>query len=153
MKKIKNYPENNSLTDSREIKKQVERVIKVPRTRMSDTKRLVFAGNNKVGWVDIDSVPILHPHYPMPPMIKDHYDLLLSYPFSVTYQERVNIWEGMGINDLTRQVCNIYQKLWMDNRTEFSNDPNINLNLNDYYLHSIYLRKDGTGWIEFEIAV
>lgn len=151
MKKIKNYPDNNSLTDSREIKKQVERVIKVPRTRMSDCKRLVFAGGKKNGWVDIDSVPVLHPQYPMPPMEKDHYDILLSFPFGSTYQERIKIWEGMGINDLVRQVCKAYQDLWMDPRTDF--DTTQNLNLNDYYLHSVFLRKDGTGWIEFEVAI
>lgn len=150
MKKIKDYPDNNSLTDSRAIKKEVERVIKVPRTRMSDCKRLVFS-EGCVGWVDIDSVPILHPQYPMPPMEKDHYDLLLSLPFKGTYQCRVHILEGMGINDLTRQVCKFYQELWMDPKTEF--DTTQNLNLNDYYLHSIYLRKNGEGWIEFEIAV
>lgn len=151
IKKIKSYPENNSLTDSREIKKQVERVIKVPRTRMSDCKRLVFAGDSNVGWVDIDSVPILHPQYPMPPMIKTSYNLLLSFPFKATYQGEVKIWEGMKINDLVRQVCKLYQELWMEPRTEF--DTTQNLNLNDYYLHSIYLRKNGEGWIEFEVAL
>lgn len=151
MKKIKNYPDNNSLTDSREIKKEVERVIKVPRTRMSDCKRLVFAGGDKVGWVDIDSVPILHPHYPMPPMQRSIYKLLLCFPFKVTYMAEVKIWEGMTINDLTRQVCEIYRNLWVDTRTEF--DTTQNLNLNDYYLHSIYLRKNGEGWIEFEVAI
>ena len=151
MKKIKNYPENNSLTDSREIKKEVERVIKVPRTRMSDCKRLVFAGGSNNGWVDIDSVPILHPQYPMPPMTKTSYKLLLSFPFKATYLGEVNIWEGMGINDLIRQVCKMYQELWMDPRTEF--DTTQNLNLNDYYLHSIYLRKNGEGRIDFEVAV
>lgn len=150
MKKVKNYPDNNSLSDSRQIKKEVERVIKVPRTRMSDCKRLVFTEHG-AGWVDIDSVPILHPQYPMPTMEKGHYEILLSTPFCATYAERIRIWEGMGINDLVRQVCRAYQKLWRDGRTEF--DLTQNLNLEDYYLHSIYLRKDGTGWIDFEIAI
>lgn len=151
MKKIKNYPENNALLDSRAIKKEVERVIKVPRTRMSDCKRLVFAGGSENGWVDIDSVPVLHPQYPMPPMIKTSYNLLLSFPFKSTYMGEVKIWEDMGINDLVRQVCKMYQELWMDSRTEF--DTTQNLNLNDYYLHSIYLRKNGEGWIDFEVAI
>ena len=77
MKKIKDYPDNNSLTDSRAIKKEVERIIKVPRTRMSDCKRLIFS-EGCVGWVDIDSVPILHPQYPMPPMEKDHYIMWIA---------------------------------------------------------------------------
>ena len=149
MKKIKNYPDNNSLDDSRAIKKEVERVIKVPRTRMSDCTRLVFQENGLNGWVDIESVPILHPIYPMPPMNRDYYDLLYSTPFKATYTERVYI--GSKINDLTRQICKHYQEFWMDPRTEF--DTTQNLNLNDYYLHSIYLRKDGTGWIDFEIAI
>jgi hypothetical protein len=151
IKKIKNYPDNNSLTDSRAIKKEVERVIKVPRTRMSDCTRLVFAEGNRNGWADIDSVPILHPQYPMPPMVRTSYNLLLSSPFKVTYQGEIKIYEEMGINDLVRQVCNLYRELWMDTRTEF--DTAQNLNLNDYYLHSIYLRKNGEGWIEFEVAI
>ena len=148
MKKIKNYPDNNSLTDSRAIKKEVERVIKVPRTRMSDCTRLVFS-EEVVGWVDIDTVPILHPKYPMPPMERTEYDILFGTPFTVTYQEKIKI--GKTINDLTRNICEAYQKLWVDPRTEF--DPTQNLDLSDYYLHSIYLRKDGTGWIEFEVAI
>lgn len=146
---IKSYPDNNSLADSRAIKKEVERVIKVPRTRMSDVTRLTF-GPDGASWEDIDSVPILHPIYPMPPMERGHYDILLSSPFKVTYQGRLTV-RGT-INDLVRQICKMYQDLWMDPGTQFSEEPG-NLNLNDYYLHSIFLRKDGTGWIEFEVAL
>lgn len=130
---------------------EIERIIKVPRTRLSDCKRLIFPEGGGACWMDINYDPILHPIYKLPPLEREGYNFSFTVPFNTVYTDYVETKKGMLINDVIKQISNVYKELWVNSKTIFDTEHFHNLDLSDYYLHTIYLAKDGTGWIDIEI--
>lgn len=84
--------------------KTIERMIKIPRVRVSDCKRLIFRIGEKPEWRDMDNDPDLFPIYPLPPLSRK------SYVFSGN--NTITIVPGMTINDLARIICQILGESW-----------------------------------------
>ena len=83
---------------------EIERIIKVPRTRLSDCKRLIFPEGGGASWMDINYDPILHPIYKLPPLEREGYNFSFTVPFNTVYTDYVETKKGMLINDVIKQI-------------------------------------------------
>lgn len=104
--------------------KTVERIIKIPRVRISDCCRLIFRIGEEPVWRDMDLDPDLYPIYPLPPLLRG------SYIFG---SNSIKISQEMTINDLSRKICKLLGESW-----------------DRSYLHTIIFRTSGEIEIQIE---
>lgn len=131
------------LTEKKRIKKEVELVIKFPRTRLSDCTRLMFLPGDDNGWKDIDFDDMISPIYPLPKLNRKEYIFNIGYPFTEVKSVVIPILDEMKtINHLVRAIWYFIQS--QSSSSEFQE------RLENIYLWGICLKKDGTAWIEME---
>lgn len=126
-------------------KKSLEIALKFPRTRISDCSRLVFfpeTDKRKDGWIDIDSGDYLQPQFSLPPLVRNSYTIYFGFPSDSTYSFELVIVDGMTINDVVRKVCEAYHEIFTNDESEL---------LRNLFLWGVFLKKDGTGYIEIEV--
>lgn len=118
------------LKDPREFKKQVEFSFGFPRTRISDCSRLVFSKDFS-GFLDITKASRIYPNYKLPELRRKKYDIYIKH--DDIYQVKP-LYITKTLNGLVYQVCGFFE----------------GNNLDHLFLHHIILRKDGTGWVEYD---
>lgn len=73
-----------------------ELVIKIPRVKILNCKRLIFRIGQVSEWRDINSDPDIYPIYSLPKLLKN------TYNFDGNL---ITIKKSETINDLTRELC------------------------------------------------
>ena len=103
--------------------KSIEKIVKVPRVKLSDCTRLIFRLGMNPEWRDMDFDPDLYPVYSLPTLSRSFYNLG-GY--------KIRVFQGSTISDIVREISRVLK-------------PEDNV-----YLHTMIFRKTGELEIQTE---